>query len=544
MTRQEAPVEGAGPYLLGLDLGTSALKAVLTGARGELLAAASERYPLYLLDGGGAEQDPEDWWRAVVAATRRVLAEAGADPAGVAGVACSAQWSGTVPVDRDGRPLARAIIWMDSRGAPQVRRVVGGVPSLQGYGVRKLITWIRRSGGAPGHAGKDTLAHVLWVRDQRPELYRQTFAFLEPRDWLNLKLSGRLASTVDAATLLWATDTRDIGNVRYDERLLRLAGLARAKLPELLPAASVLGTLRPEAAAELGLPATVRVVSGAPDLMASAIGSGGVADFDPHLYIGTSSWLVCHVPFKKTDLFHNLASLPSAVPGRWLLANEQESAGVCLEELGRRVLFPPDGAAPPGDGDLFAAMLSLAAATPAGSGGLLFAPWLNGERTPVDDRTVRGGFFNQSLGVTRGQLVRAVLEGVAFNARWLLRHVEAFAGRRFAAIRMVGGGARSPLWCQICADVLDRPVLQMREPLLANARGAALQAAVALGHLGWDQVADAVPVARRFEPNPAHRQLYDTLFPAFVSLYRRTRKLYARLNTRLDALDPPQPPTP
>jgi xylulokinase len=517
-------------HLLGLDLGTSGLKVAVTTLRGEILGSAVERYPLHVLGGGGVEQDPGDWWDAVVRGTRRVLGETGIDPSRVAGVACSAQWSGTVAVDDQGRPLMRAIIWMDSRGADQVRRVTRGVPAVQGYGLAKLAAWIRRSGGAPGHAGKDTIAHILWIRDRRPELYRRTARFLEPRDWLNFQLTGRMASSFDAATLLWVTDTRDVHAVRYDDHLLRIAGLDRDKLPELVPSASVLGTLRPEAAAALGLPRTARVVTGAPDLMASAIGAGTVADFAAHLYLGTSSWLVCHVPYRKTDLRHNLASLPSAIPGRYLLANEQEAAGVCLAELAGNLLFPPDGPAPAGDP--YAAMLAMAAAVPAGSDGLIFTPWLNGERTPVDDRTVRGGFFNQSLGVTRGHLVRAVLEGVAYNSRWLLGYVERFVGRRLEAITAVGGGARSELWCQIHADVLDRVVHQAAEPVLANARGAALQASVALGHLGWDEVAATVPTARTFEPDPARRRVYDTLFPEFVNLYRSTRRIYARLNAQ------------
>jgi xylulokinase len=248
-----------------------------------------------------------------------------------------------------------------------------------------------------------------------------------------------------------------------------------------------------------------------------------------HLYLGTSSWLVCHVPFRKTDLFHNLASVPSAIPGRYLLANEQEAAGVCLAELGSW-LFPAGAGAPPADP--YAAMLALAAEVPAGSDGLIFTPWLNGERSPVDDRTVRGGFFNQSLGVTRGHLVRAVLEGVACNSRWLLTAVERFVGRRLEAVTAVGGGARSELWCQIQADVLGRVVRQAADPVLATARGAALQASVVLGHLGWEEVAATVPVARTFEPDPARRRVYDTLFPEFVNLYRSTRRIYARLNGR------------
>jgi xylulokinase len=522
----------ADGYILAFDLGTSALKLALFTTRGEIVGSATERYPLHVLGHGGVEQDPEDWWRAVVRGTRRVLAVAGVDPGRVIGVGCSSQWSGTVAVDSGGRPLMRALIWMDSRGAEQIRRIAGGPLSLQGYGPRKLATWIRRSGGAPGHSGKDTLAHILYLRDRLPALYQRTYRFLEPRDWINLRLTGRFATSFDAVALLWAADTRKVDMVRYDERLLRLSGLERDKLPELVPAATVLGTLRPEVAAELGLPASARVVTGAPDIMASAIGAGAVRDFEAHLCIGTSSWLVCHVPYKKTDLLHNMASLPSAIPGRYLLANEQESAGVCLAELQRNVLFPEDGTAAAAPRDPYGAMLALAGAVPAGCGGLIFAPWVNGERTPVDDRTIRGGFFNQSLGVTRGHLVRAVLEGVAYNSRWLLRYVERFIKRRLETITAVGGGARSELWCQIHADVLDRVVLQARDPALASARGAALQASVALGHLRWDEVAGAVPMARAFEPDPVRRRVYDTLFPEFVNLYRSTRKIHARLNAQ------------
>jgi xylulokinase len=520
-------------YILAFDLGTSGLKVAATTLRGEIVRSAVERYPLHVLGGGGVEQDPGDWWNAIVRGTRRVVGQGGVDPARVVGVACSSQWSGTVPVDEQGRPLMRAIIWMDARGAEQIHRITRGFPAVQGYGAGKLAAWIRRAGGAPSHTGKDTLAHILFVRDRLPGVYRRTHKFLEPRDWVNLQLTGRLASSFEAATLLWAADTRDVRAVRYDERLLALTGLDRDKLPDLVPTASVLGTLAPPAAAALGLPPEARVVTGAPDIMASAIGAGTVADFQAHLSIGTSSWLVCHVPYKKTDLLHNLASIPSAIPGRYLLADEQESAGVCLAELGHNILFPPAGNTPPGAAqDPYPVMLAMAAAVPAGSDGLIFTPWINGERTPVDDRTVRGGFFNQSLGVTRGHLVRAVLEGVAYNSRWLLASVERFVGRRLEAVTAVGGGARSELWCQIHADVLDRVVHQAAEPVLANARGAALQASVALGHLRWDEVAGTVPIARSFEPDPAHRRTYARLFPEFVNLYRSTRRIYARLNGR------------
>jgi xylulokinase len=215
-----------------------------------------------------------------------------------------------------------------------------------------------------------------------------------------------------------------------------------------------------------------------------------------------------------------MASLPSGIPGRYLLVNEQESAGVCLQVLKDNILHVE------GYDELFAA----AAEAPPGSNGLIFLPWLNGERTPVDDHLIRGGFANLSLGTNRGHMVRAVLEGVAYNAHWLRTYVERFIKRPLGPVNMIGGGARSDLWCQINADVLDRPIRRVEDPMFAGARGAAFQAAVALGLQSWDRVPDLVAIDRTFEPDPANRAVYDRGFGAFVDLYKGTRKIHARLN--------------
>lgn len=518
-------------HILAIDLGTSAVKVALVSTLGEIADSELEPLEVFLLPDGGAEQDPDDWWAAIVGAVRRLFSRGRVPIEDIVGLNTSVQWSGTVPIGEDGRPLMNAIIWMDSRGADHVRRITGGLVKVEGYGARRLLTWIRRTGGAPTHSGKDPIAHILYLKDRLPDVYRAADKFLEPRDWLNLRLTGKLASSYDSITLHWVTNNRDVANVAYDERLLRMAGIEREKLPDLLPPASVLGPILPEAARELGLTEKVQVVIGMPDLLAAAVGAGAVRDYDAHLCIGTSSWLTCHVPYKKTDLFHNMASLPSSIPGRYLLTNEQESAGVCLTWLRDNVFFHDDelgtGATPL---DAYRAFDRLAERVPAGSGGVLFLPWLNGERTPVDDSLLRGGFFNQSLETTRAHLVRAVLEGVAYNSRWLLRYVEKFIGRRLDAITMIGGGARSDLWCRIHADVLDRPIRQAQDPILANARGATLQAAAALGFISYDDIPRLVPIARTYEPNPRNRAVYDELFGQFVSLYKNNRRIFARLN--------------
>ena len=414
---------------------------------------------------------------------------------------------------------------MDSRGAPYARRITRGVLNVQGYGAAKLARWLHATAGIPAHSGKDPIAHILWLKHEEPETYRRAHLFLEPKDWLNVRLTGTAAASFDSIALHWLTDNRRPDRIDYDAGLLRLAGLDRSQLPDLRAATDILGPLSPGPAGELGVPAGIPVVAGTPDVQSAAIGSGATRDFQAHLYVGTSSWLTCHIPVKKTDLRHNMASLPSAIPGRYFVANEQETAGAALTFLRDHVLFggsPPDGA--------YAEFDRMAGQAPPGSGGVIFTPWLYGERTPVEDRFVRGGFHNLSLSATRDDLVRAVFEGVALNARWLLRAVERFTRHRLDPIRFIGGGARSDVWCQIFADTLGRAIEQVADPVNANARGAGLVAAVALGELTFDQVPGRVPVARTFHPDPGTGALYDELFTEFVGFYRRNRRAHARLN--------------
>jgi xylulokinase len=512
-------------HILAIDLGTSALKVALVSIAGDVVASEQEACRVELLPGGGAEQDPEGWWALIARASSRLIASGVVPPASIVAVSCTAQWSGTVPVDERGRPIRNAIIWMDSRGAAYARRVTSGPVRVQGYGVDKLARWVRTTAGIPAQSGKDPIAHILWLKHEEPETYRRAHLFLEPKDWLNLRLTGRAAASYDSIALHWVTDNRRPDEIRYDPALLRLAGVQRSQLPELLAATDILGPLLPESAAALGVPAGIPVVAGTPDLQSAAIGSGATRDFQAHLYVGTSSWLTCHVPFKKTDLLRNMASLPSAIPGRYFVADEQETAGAALTFLRDRVLFA--GRAP---ADAYRQFDRMAGDTPPGSGGVIFTPWLYGERTPVEDRFVRGGFHNMSLATDRDDLVRAVFEGVALNARWLLQAVERFTRHRLEPIRFIGGGARSGVWCQIFADVLGRTIEQVADPVNANARGAGMLAAVAIGELTFDQAPDRVKVARSYQPDLTTKELYDELFREFVGLYRRNRKAHARLN--------------
>ncbi|HUY64961.1 MAG TPA: FGGY-family carbohydrate kinase [Acidimicrobiales bacterium] len=528
-------LEGEG-YVLAVDLGTGGPKVALVNQRGQIAAHAKADTVLRLLPGGGAEQDPLSWWEAIVVATRQVLGSGAATAEQVVGIGCTSQWSGTVASAADGTPVRPALIWMDSRGATAMRRQMAGPVKVLGYDVRKLWRWVRLTGGAPGHSGKDPTAHILWMRDNEPSLYAGTHKFLEPVDWLNHKLTGRFVASFDSIAAHWVTDNRRVDAVEYDPTLMRMAGLDREKLPDLAPSATIIGHLSVAAAGDLGLAAGLPVATGTGDVHSAAVGSGAVADFEGHLYIGTSSWISCHVPYKKTDPVRNVASLPSALPGRYMVADEHETAGACLTFLAETVLSGNDalGSTAPAD-DIYARMDEVAAASTPGAHRTLFTPWLNGERSPVDDHTIRGGFHNLSLATTRGDLVRAVYEGVAYNSRWLLGAVEHFIGRPFPSLAFIGGGAKSDVWAQIHADVTGRPIRQVADPVLANVRGAGILTWLALGVVQVEDIPAMVDVRRTFEPDPALRPVYDELYGEFVNLYKRTKGIHKRLNATRSA---------
>ncbi len=518
-------------YILAVDLGTSGPKSAIVSTHGEVIDSEFQDVPLYLFPGGGAEQDPDDWWNAIMATARKVLSRKTVPAEDIVAVACTTQWSGTVAVDRDGKHLMNAIIWLDTRGINHVRNIVRGMINIEGIGLLKAMRWVWLTGGVPSPSGKDPFCHIIYIKNEHPDVYRKTHKFLEPKDYINMRLTGKFLASYDSIALHWVTNNRDINNVFYGKKLIQWSTIDPDKFPDLKRAVDECGPIRPEIADELGLSRDVKVIMGCPDLHSAAIGSGAVKDYEGHIYIGTSSWVICHVPFKKTDLLHNFASLPSALPGRYLIIAEQETAGKCLMYLRDNILYPADelsAAGPPGD--LYRKFDSMTAKEPPGSHKVIFTPWLYGERTPVENGALRAAFLNLSLDTTRAGMIRAVYEGVAYNARWLMGCVESFARREFPYLNFIGGGANSDVWCRILADVLDRKIRQVKDPITANARGVALLASIALGHLTIDQVSERIAVKQEYEPNPDNRKIYDELYREFLNFYRSSAKMYRRLN--------------
>jgi xylulokinase len=305
----------------------------------------------------------------------------------------------------------------------------------------------------------------------------------------------------------------------------------------------VLGPLLPAVASELGVAPGAPVICGVPDLHAAVTGSGAVAPYETHIAVSTTSWVGARVPFKRTDIFHQIATVPGLDSANPVVANNQETGGAALQWLRDQIVAPHDGllgggsaigasaAAQEALSPSFEDLLRLAGLAPAGCEGLLFMPWLNGERSPVEDKVARGGWLNLSLRTDRAMLVRSVLEGVAYNSRWLLDAYEKFLKRPVPKVRILGGGAQSDLWCQIYADVLGRPVEQVGDPLHAQLRGVALWARVCLGELTLDELPALVPVQATFIPSD-HTEAYADSFAEYRKLYGKLKGLYHRLNSR------------
>ncbi len=517
-------------YVLAIDLGTSGPKTALISVYGEVAASEFQETPVILMPGGGAEQDPEIWWQAIMTAAKRMLSNNPVHPEDIAAVSVTPAVVGYGSMNRGGKNLMNAVIWMDCRGCEalkdieraQVRRLpaVEGVPLAQAHR------------GRPASSGKDPLAHILWLKKDCSDVYEKTYKFLEPKDYINLRLTGRFAATYDSILLHWVTDNRDPSRVVYHEKLLKMAGIDREKLPDLIRAVDILGPVKDEVARELGLKPGTPVIGGTPDVPSACVGSGAVRDFEGHLYIGTSSWISAHVPFKKTDLLHNFGSFPSPLPRRYLILDEQECAGKCLTWLRDNVLYHKDELMQEENApDIFKVLDRIVSRVPR-EPAAIFTPWLYGERTPVEDCHIRSSLFNLSLENTREDIARAVFEGVAFNQKWLLQSVEKFMGRRFEYLNFIGGGANSDVWSQILSDVLDRPIRQAADPIHANARGAAFLASIALGHITAEDIPGLTRIRKEYLPNPDNRKIYDELFAEFVNLYKVHKKICSRMNRR------------
>jgi xylulokinase len=509
-------------YVLAHDVGTSSNKAVLVRLDTTVVGHATAEYPVYYPKRGWAEQKPSDWWKAIATTTKRLLEKEKVKPAQIVGLAFSTQMAGTLPVNEKGEPLMPCMIWLDTRAAEQAEKIWKGPIKIAGYNLFALLKFLQITGGAPGRVGKDAICKILWIKEKEPSIYAETHKFLDVKDYLLYKCTGNFVTSRDCANISWLMDTRK-GRLCWAEPILKKYGIEKEKLPEIRKSTEIAGKLTDEAAEELGLAEGTPVVVGAGDVVSASVGSGAVLENHIHAYVGTSGWLACHTKERKKDITHYIGSICSANPDMYLCVAEQETAGACLEWV-KNNMFSEIAE------DVYEMFDKMAANVAPGSGGLIFTPWLFGERAPLDDPNVRGGFHNLSLEHSRENLVRAVLEGVALNMKWALGCLEKLTSKA-EAINIIGGGAISNVWCQIFADVLNRRIKQVQDPKEAGAKGAAIIAMIALGNVkSFEEAAELVRIKNVYEPNQKNVRVYEEIFNEFRGIYKNNRKMYRRLN--------------
>ena len=540
VARLPEPTMSTDVYILTHDVGTTNNKTCLyrVGEAIALVDSALVDYPLYTTAEGGAEQDAGDWWSAVCRATRVVMGRSGIDPAQIRGMAFCAQMQAFVPVDARGQVLRRPMIYMDQRATAQMERGLQyGFPRIEGWNAYKTLRSLQITGGLSASV-KDPLWKYQWMRENEPELFARLYKWLDVNDYLVLRSTAVFSMGVDSAHATFMCDTRP-GRIGWSEPICKLFDVNIDHLPPIIQSTDVAGALTAAAAEELGLVPGIPVFGGGGDLSLIAVGAGCLDLYDTHIYIGTSGWVAATVDKRMTDIGGLIASILGAIPGWYNYIAEQETAGRCLQwvrdhlaldEIGVYLAGNPSMDAVGVVENLYEFLNQEVERVAPGSGGLIFTPWLHGNRSPFEDPHARGMFFNIGLETGKREMVRAVLEGVAYHQRWMLERVEKKVPYR-QSLRFVGGGAQSPAWGQILADVTSRRIEVVENAQNAGTIGAAVVCAVGLGLLGsFHDARPLITVERTFEPRPANKAVYDRSFEVYVQLHQRNRELFKQLN--------------
>jgi xylulokinase len=480
----------AQPVLLGIDIGTTSARAVALDLDGAVIADASADYPLSSPHPGWSEQDPADWWRSTQEALRAV-AVAGE----VVGVGLTGQMHGAVFLNDAGEVIRPALLWNDQRTARQCAWITEQV------GAERLIAIT----GNPALTGFQA-PKIIWLRDEEPESFARVRSVLLPKDYIRYRLTGEFATDVSdaAGTLLLDMRTRD-----WSPDVLSALGIPREWLPRVHEGPEVSGYLHAGIAAELGLPAGIPVAAGGGDNAAAAVGTGIIRAGVVSSSIGTSGVLFAHAESFAPDPSGRLHAFCHAVPGAYHLMGVTLSAGGSLRWWRDAVATDSD----------YTALAEMAASVPAGAEGLLFLPYLSGERTPHMDPDARGAFVGLTLRHTHAHMVRAIMEGVVFSLRDALEIMRAL-NVQADEVRATGGGGRHPLWLQLQADIFNTPIYRTTAEE-GPAYGAALLGGVAAGVFP-DVPAACERVTLRDEvtmPDPQRVALYDERFAAYGQLY-------------------------
>jgi len=492
-------------YLLGIDVGTTGTKALLIAEDGGVVARSNHEYPLLTPRPTWAEQNPADWWEATIAGIRDVLAESRIAPQEVVGIGLSGQMHGSVFLDERSEVIRPAILWCDQRTADQCRWIT------ERAGERTVIEETFN----PVLTGF-TAPKIVWLRQNEPEAYARVRKILLPKDYIRFMLTGEFATEVSDAS---GTSLLNIAKRRWSARMLAALDLTEDMLPAVYESPEVSGRISAEAAQATGLAAGTPVVGGGGDQAAGAVGNGIVRQGVVSVTTGTSGVVFAHMDEPRMDPQLRTHTFCHAVPGKWHVMGVMLSAGGSLRWY-RDALAQQEVAEAKQRGvDPYELLTEEAAQAPPGCEGLIFLPYLTGERTPYPDPWARGVYFGLTLRHARPHLVRAILEGVSYGLRDSLEILREM-GLPISQVRASGGGARSALWRQIQADVFDAEMVTINVDE-GPAFGVALLAGVGAGVFATvEEACDrTITITDRTGPNPDTSALYDTYYPIYQALY-------------------------
>ncbi len=499
-------------YLMGIDVGTTGTRAVIVRPDGHVVGAATGSHkPMLMERPGWAEQDPEDWWQAAVTATTGALGAAGLIGSDIDAVGLSGQMHGVVLLDKARAVLRPSLIWCDQRSQPQCDWITSQV------GSERLIQLVSNPALTGFSAPK-----LLWIRDNEPATFERAAQFLLPKDFVRFRLTGEFATDVSDAsgTLLF-----DVAHRQWSREILEALRIDEGLLPHAHESPEITGKITREAALLTGLAAGTPVVGGAGDQAASAVGNGIVLPGLTSATLGTSGVIFAYTEVPRLDPLGRIHTFCHAVPGKWHVMGVTQGAGLSLRWF--RDFFGGIEAwyARQVDVDPYELLIKEAERMPPGSGGLLFLPYLMGERTPHLDPQARGMWFGLTAGHTRGQMIRSILEGVAFSLR---DSIEIFKELEIPIeeIRLSGGGSRNFTWREIQADIYAKEVVTLRTSE-GSAFGAALLAGVGAKTYSSVQEAarQAVQVREGMSPRPANVAIYNQLYRVYRNLYPAVKDL-------------------
>jgi xylulokinase len=495
------------PLLLGIDVGTSSVKAALVDQRGNLHAVGQAEYPLHHIRPAWVEQDPEDWWRGTGRAVREALAKVPHGAERVLGLAVSCQAPTLLALDRSGRPLRPAMIWMDRRAEAEIVRLA------EQMGADKIY---RVTGNRPD--AFYVAARLLWLRNHEPEILKQTWQFAQVNSYINYRLTGRLTLDPAHAVLL---QMRDYHKGEWSEALCAACGVEPSQFPEVVAAHCIQGEVTAQAAEATGLRAGTPVMAGTVDSASAALEVGVVEPGIAAEMTGTSTVVI--IPNDRGLTEPALIAMPHALPGIHLLLGAMVASGGCLRWFRDEFGQPEVQAAAESKTDAFDLLTRPAAGIEPGSGGVIFLPYMMGERSPLWHTNARGVFFGLSLATPKAALVRAILEGAAFALRHNME-VAMRVGAEVREVRSVGGCSRSDLWNQIKADVLGRPLLLPRTSV-GSPFGCAVLAGMGVGVFPdvRKSLSEMVQLTRRFEPNPANHERYLRSYQVYRDIYEHLK---------------------